>query len=187
MRFIAATIAVLMLTTGLASAVEVKEKGAYMGAALGSTEYDQDNLVTGPNVDEKDGGFQLWGGYKFFKWFAVEGRASYLGEYTFGPVKSEYTALTGHAVFILPFGQSGWDIYGQLGLGLVNQNVSGLGASGDDTGSTGTAGLVVRWTPAPAWTISLGVDAWAWELETISGSKVDASVAMGRLGLQYNF
>ena len=123
---------VAMLTAGIASAVEVKEKGAYIGGAIGVTEVDQDSLDAverlGANVDKKDTGVQLWGGYKFLKWFAVEGRYSYLGEYTASNpgagVKEDAAALTANAVFILPLGGSGWELYGQVGLGVLSSESS---------------------------------------------------------------
>jgi OOP family OmpA-OmpF porin len=182
---------VAMLTAGIASAVEVKEKGAYIGGAIGVTEVDDDNLSDlvnfGFSVDKKDTGYQLWGGYKFLKWFAVEGRYSYLGEYTATEggigVKEDAAALTANAVFILPLGGSSWELYGQVGLGVLSYETSQTGfADTDGTETVGSAGLGVRWTPAPPVTISLGVDAWSAEVNSS-----DISVGMTRLGLQYNF
>lgn len=193
---------VAMLTAGIASAVEVKEKGAYIGGAYGVTEVDDDNLSDlvnfGFSVDKKDTGYQLWGGYKFLKWFAVEGRYSYLGEYTAtaagAGVKEDAAALTANAVFILPLGGSGWELYGQVGLGVLSYDISYIGAGAppgeDGTETAGSAGLGVRWTPAPPVTISLGFDAWSAEIDRTQVLPVDSkdfSVGMTRLGVQYNF
>jgi OOP family OmpA-OmpF porin len=193
---------VAMLTAGIASAVEVKEKGAYIGGAIGVTEVDDDNLSDlvnfGFSVDKKDTGYQLWGGYKFLKWFAVEGRYSYLGEYTATEggigVKEDAAALTANAVFILPLGGSSWELYGQVGLGVLSYDISYLGAGAppgeDGTETVGSAGLGVRWTPAPPVTISLGFDAWSAEIDRTEVFPIDSddfSVGMTRLGVQYNF
>ena len=37
-----------------------------------------------------------------------------------------------HAVGIVPFGQSGWEFFGQLGLGTVNRDFPGIGNIDDD-------------------------------------------------------
>lgn len=193
-----------MFTAGIASAAEVKEKGAYVGGAIGVTELDDDNLtgfvIGGFSVDKKDTGYQLWGGYKFLKWFSVEGRYSYLGEYTatapgtVAIVKEDAAALTANAVFILPLGGSSWELYGQVGLGVLSYDISYLGASAppseDGTETVGSAGVGVRWTPAPPVTISLGFDAWSAEIDRTAKffpADDDFSVGMTRLGVQYNF
>jgi hypothetical protein len=194
-----------LLGSGLAAAVEVKERGAYIGGSVGVTSFDSDDTdflqETGFSVDDSDIGVQVWAGYKFLSWIAAEVRYSYLGEYSVsGFAQSggnnaavngaqEAAAVTGNAIFILPFGKSGVDIYGQLGGGilaydLVNGSLNGFAGGESDDGAelVGTAGVGVRWTPAPPVTLSLGVDGW---LTDIGGSEL--SVVMGQLGVQYNF
>ncbi len=203
MRLLLSSACAVMLFAGTAGAVEVKQNGAYAGVALGTTSLDNNTFddlgrIPGVQTDDDDTGFQLWGGYKFFNWFAVEGRLAGLGEYTsearegaaFANLKAEAAALTGNAVFILPFGQSGWELYGQVGLGIVSYDLSlstnafGPVVSEDEDGTeaVGTAGAGVRWTPIPALTLSLGLDAWATEIED-----EDFNITMGRFGAQYNF
>jgi len=205
MNVVATVTVVAMLFAGAASAVEVKDRGAYIGGAVGVTELNNDLFddldgLPGVTIDTEGTGIQLWGGYKFFKWFAVEGRYSYLGEYTADEVFAGGTAnltaeaLTGNAVFILPFGTSSIDIYGQVGLGILGYDLEfwessvggNVSSSNDGTELVGTAGAGVRWTPAPPLTISLGIDAWTANIDD-DGLDQDYTVIMSRLGVQYNF
>jgi OOP family OmpA-OmpF porin len=188
MKYLPCLLAILFISAN-ATAVEVKERGAYIGGAVGATELEDDGAFDGPGItfDDSDTGLQLWGGYKFFKWFAVEGKFAYLGEASVSAgsdsIKLEASALTANAVFILPFGNSGWDIYGQLGLGVLAYDYSSnFGFSEDGSELTATAGLGVRWTIIDALTLSLGVDAYVWEDEPY-----DPSIAISKLGIQYNF
>jgi len=193
-NLIALALFALMAATGIANAADVKDKGAYMGLAIGQSDYnlnDIEDLVVdlGADVDSKDTGFQLWGGYKFFRWFAVEGKYSHLGQWKAtgdgGTVKAEVGALTGSAVFIAPFGASGFDFYGQVGLGLASWELKGDGKV-DGTEPVGTAGLGFRWTINQTFTLSLGLDAFAFEAED-EGEKEDIDVVITKLGIQYNF
>jgi len=196
MKIISAITIAMMLSVGVSSAAEVKEKGGYAGAAIGSAKYDNDKIdrfeSQGVSTEKTYTGFQLWGGYKFSKHFALEGRASALGNYKIryqdGEASARYGSLSAHAVGIIPFGDSGWDVYGQAGLGLITQSAkTNAGTSGDDSYLGGAAGLGVRWTFMPQLTVSAGVDVWFWEDSFVDDTKTDASVLMSRLGLQYNF
>ncbi len=184
---------VLLLSACMAQAGEVKENGAFMGVSVGDTEWDDDGAFDGlgAKFDDEDSGFQVWGGYKFFSWFAVEGKYADLGEFTLSgggvTLTAEASVLSASAVFILPFGQSGWDIYGQVGLGSIYYDVkSNCCGSDDDTEGVVTAGLGVRWTPVPEMTLSLGADSYAWE-EEIGFRDYDTVMTISKLGVQYNF
>lgn len=187
--------AMLMAVSGTAMSAEIKEKGAYIGGAVGASEYDSDDITIlenlGYSIDDSDVAVQLWGGYRFLRWFAVEGKLAHLGEYsaTDGDevIDLEAAAITANAVFIAPFGGSGWDFYGQVGLGSVSWEAkSSEGGKLDGNELVGTAGIGIRWTIVPSFTVSLGLDAYAWESDEESDN-VDESVAITKLGLQYNF
>ena len=130
---------------------------------------------------------------------AVEGRYTNFGDYISEDniglgfkITAEYSAYTVHAVGIYPFGQSGFDIYGQLGAGLVNYEAKEnfFGQSEDSDGGTWTAGVGVRYTP-PSFqylTVQLAYDIYAFEAEEdFTGETFNQSLGMGKLGIQYNF
>lgn len=181
---------VLLLGSGLAIADEVDKRGAYVGGALGTTEFDDDGLLYGLTYDKQDSGAELWGGYRFFRWFAVEGKYAYLGQYTISngieSANAKAYALTVNAVFILPFGQSNWDMYGQLGYGSLGYHVNASFGNYDSSQGAATAGLGFRWTPTPQMTLSLGVDAYAWQEDGYYQS-YNPSISITKLGVQYNF
>ncbi len=208
-RVIAVAAAAMMLASA-ANAVEVKSNGAYIGAALGASRVSDDGLDAlkdiGYSVDEKGVGYQLWGGYKFFKWLAVEarytdlGRASAQGFETdgvttiFGEGTVDARALTANALFILPFGETGLDIYGQVGAGIAKYSREGriigmMGPEGfknDDTDFVATVGGGVRWTPLPVVTFSLALDAYSTS-NSNDGQSLDNLTLLPRFGLQANF
>ena len=191
MKATAGVLMAFLLISAGASADAVNKRGAYMGGALGVTDLDDDGAFDGLDFDNSDAGVQIWGGYRFLRWFAVEGEVAYLGNFTvsadgFESANAEAYALTANAVFILPFGQSSWDIYGQLGLGGLAYSIDGPDGSDDGSQGVGTAGVGVRWTPTPTMTLSLGVDAYAWQ-EDGYYETYDPSITISKLGLQYNF
>jgi hypothetical protein len=190
MRVISGMLAVLLMSWGLALAGEGYKRGTYLGGALGTTQLNDDGALYGLSYDNQDSGAELWGGYRFLSWFAVEGKYAYLGQYTisngFGSTNAKAYALTVNAVFILPFGQSDWDMYGQLGLGSLAYNFNSSSGTNDGSQTTGTAGFGVRWTPISTMTLSLGIDAYAWQEDGYYQS-YNPSIAITKLGVQYNF
>ncbi len=174
---------VLLLVSGAVSAGAVNERGAYIGGALGVTEFDDDGGFTGLAFDDSDTSFQLYGGYKFLKYLAVEGRLISTGSYTLGPIEIDTFAYTVNAVGIIPFGASGWELFGQLGIGSINLDVSGIA---DEDETIGSAGLGVRFTPTQSVSIALQIDAYAWEDDSL-GPTFDLSIATTQVAVQYNF
>jgi hypothetical protein len=183
----------------------LKEKGGYIGAAYGVTQFEDDGareFFGAFDLDDSGQAWQIYGGYRFFKYFAVEGRYTDFGDYTandnfgFGlEVEDQYSALTVHAIGIYPFGQSGFDIYGQLGVGAIfyeaEYRETGFPSfSEDDTGGTFSAGVGVRYTP-PSFqhlTIQLAADIYAFETEdVVLDETYNQSLSMVKLGIQYNF
>jgi len=109
-------------------AAEPPARGFYVGGSAGITELDDDGLASsvGIDLDDSDTSFGIYGGYKILKYLAVEGRLVNLGSYTlsdsFSPASEDIdlSVLSAHVVGIVPFGASGWEIFGQLGLGRLN-------------------------------------------------------------------
>jgi hypothetical protein len=186
-------VSILLLASGVVAAQGAKEKGGYIGGAFGVTEFDDDGLFDGSGVvvDDKDSSIQLYGGYKFLKYFAVEGRLIDLGSYTFSDqfnpssnIAVDTTAITVNAVGILPLGSTLWELFGQLGFGQINFEATGLG---DEDETVGSAGVGVRVTPTEHFSIALQVDAYAWEEDAFAGQTFDMSIATTQVAFQYNF
>ena len=186
-------VSILLLASGVVAAQGVKEKGGYIGGAFGVTEFDDDGLFDGSGVvvDDKDSSIQLYGGYKFLKYFALEGRLMDLGSYTFSDqfnpsanITVDTTAVTVNAVGILPLGSTLWELFGQLGFGQINFEATGLS---DFDEFLGSAGIGVRVTPTEHFSIALQVDAYAWEDDSVGGQTFDMSIATTQVAFQYNF
>ncbi len=193
MKFKALMIFIFLFASGVVAAQGVKEKGWYIGGAFGVTEFDDDGLFDGSGVvvDDEDSSIQLYGGYKFLKYFALEGRLIDLGSYTFSdqfnPSISfdlDAAAFTVNAVGILPLGSTLWELFGQLGLGQINLDIAGFD---DEDETIGSAGIGVRVTPTEHFSVALQVDAYAWEDDSFAGQTFDLSIATTQVAFQYNF
>jgi len=205
----------LLLASGLASAAVQPEEGWYVGVAGGATQIDKDKIVGGSGIelDDKDSSVQLYGGYKFANWVAIEGRYTTLGEYSLkegdNETKLDTSALTANMKLIWPWGKSGFDVYGQLGVGvglweseLPADATTGRPASKvDGNEPLVTLGAGIRWTFIERLTLSLAIDGYQFEA-TGSTSYPDPGdntrnvtervnfknrIVTTTLGLQYNF
>lgn len=204
----------LLITPVALAAPPIKDRGGYIGGAIGATKFSDDNFYDFRSIDidldENSYGYQIFGGYRFLKYFALEGRFTHLGEFEYTASTSYYgvekqqwkhNAFTVNAMGIYPFGQSGFDIYGQLGAGILNIDLSRAASDADfdDTGGVFTLGAGVRYTPPgfQAMTFGLGYDIYyyAVELEVDSFAPFyssetydyDQSISMLKLSAQYNF
>ena len=172
----------LFVVCGVANAAEPKARGAYIGGSIGASVFDDDGL-TGGFFDDEDSSVLVYGGYKFFKYFAVEGRYAELGSFSSAIGSLDITAISAHAVGIIPFGTSGWELFGQLGVAQVKLEVPGL-SDGEET--AGAAGIGVRWHINQSFTVGAHIDAYAWQDDDF-GSVYDISVATNQLTFQINF
>jgi hypothetical protein len=183
MKYITIYVIVLLLAVSAASAGEVNERGAYIGGAVGATTFDDDGAFSGLNFDDSDTSLGIYGGYKFFKYFAVEARLMDLGSYRLESFEFDTWAFSVNAVGIIPFGQSGWELFGQLGLGQINLDAGGID---DEDETVGSAGIGVRFTPIRNLSMALQIDAYAWEDDSL-GQTFDVSIATTQFSMQYNF
>jgi len=182
--YIKMSIAIALLTaSGLVSAGAVNDRGAYIGGAFGITSFEDDGAFAGQQFDDSDTSLQLYGGYKFLRYFSLEGRLLSLGSYSLGPTEIDATAFSVNAVGIIPFGGSGWELFGQLGLGQINLDVSGFE---DEDETIGSAGIGVRFTPTEHFSIALQTDAYAWEDNNL-GTTYDVGIVATQVAFQYNF
>ena len=177
----------LLCLSSSAIAVEPVARGFYIGGSAGVTELDDDGLFSGLSFDDSDTAYGIFGGYKILKYLAVEGRYTNLGTYSvsdgFDTVKLEGTALSAHVVGIIPFGSSGWELFGQLGLGRLNIDTN---CCGDDDETVGSAGIGVRFYPTAHLGLSLQIDAYAWE-EDDGFETADLAIGATQLGIHYLF
>lgn len=158
-----------------------RESGFFVGGSFGAAEFDDDGLFYWLQFDDSDTSVTIFAGYKFFRYLALEARVGDLGRYTISDgVESEKLRVklaSAHAVGIAPLGQSGWELYGQLGLGRLDFSCSGCG---DET--VGSAGLGVRFSPARQLAIGAQLDAYAWD-----EGPFELAVTTAQLVLQYLF
>ena len=178
-------LAALLSLGSLANAAEPPPNGPYFGGGVGASTYDDDGAFLGLSFDDSDSSLQLFGGYKFFKHFAVEGRYQDFGTFTltgFNRVNFDVTALSAHAVGIVPFGTSGWELFGHLGIGVISQDAESF----DDDVSAAAGGIGVRWYPTRNFSLSAQTDVLVWEDDSI-GPTLDISVGATQIAVQYIF
>jgi hypothetical protein len=173
---------VLLFLSGSLLAGEVNESGGYIGLIAGASTLEDDGLFNNTNFDDGDTSVGIYGGYKFLKYFALEGRLLNLGSYQIESFELELAAFTINAVGIIPFGNSGWELFGQLGFGTVNIDAG----FDDEDESIGSAGLGVKFTPIKQMSIAFQIDAYAYEEDSFSQT-YDVGVVTTQLAIQYNF
>lgn len=172
----------LVFSWCVADAAVPAEKGAYIGGAFGSTTLEDDGLFNGLAFDDSDSGFGIFGGYKFFKYLAVEGRYTDFGTFTVEGLGIDASVVSIHAVGIIPFGASGWELFGQLGLGSVDISIPGDSTSE----SVGSAGIGVRYSFSENLSVGVQTDAYAYE-EDDFGSTYDVGVIQTAITVRLSF
>jgi opacity protein-like surface antigen len=178
-----------------AFAAEPKSNGFYIGGSFGSSEFEDDGLVddvgrdlsVNLDLDDSDTAFGVMAGYKFFKYLAVEARYTDTGDFEVsGPGGASFDVETDilsiHAVGIIPFGASGWSIYGQLGVANVNFEIGS--EDGDET--AGSAGIGVSYNATENLAFALQVDAYAWEEDSFRDD-YDLDISTAQLAVRYTF
>ncbi|HEX7374572.1 MAG TPA: porin family protein [Steroidobacteraceae bacterium] len=180
------TLALLLASTS-ALAAEPPARGFYVGANAGVTSFEDDGVFAGAHFDDSDTAYGIYGGYKILKYLAVEARISNQGSYGvsngFEHESFDVTVYSAHVVGIIPFGTSGWELFGQLGIGSLNLDSRHFG---DDNTTVGSAGIGVRYYPTSHLGLAVETDAYAWE-EDGFGSNRDLGVAATQLAVHYIF
>lgn len=161
------TIAVtaLLLTFASAQAVEPKPTGPYIGGGVGTSVFEDDGAFGGFARDDTDTATMFFGGYKIFEYLAVEGRYSNFGTFDIGGLQFDATAVSVHAVGTVPFGTSGWELYGQLGLGTIEFDIP---LAGEEDQSAVAGGFGIRFSPSPTFSIGIQTDVFVWEDESFA-------------------
>jgi len=173
----------LVISWGVADAAAPAEKGAYIGAGFGPTTLDDDGLFNGLTLDDSDSGFGIFGGYKFFKHLAVEARYTDFGTFTVEGIEIDASAVSVHVVGIIPFADSGWELFGQLGLGTVDIRI--LVDSSSET--VGSAGLGVRYSFSENLSVGIRTDAYAYEEEVDLVTTYDIGVVQTAITIKFSF
>jgi len=189
---LAITLALLSVTTAYAAAP--KANGFYFGGVAGFSNLDSDGLEKDLDSVQNttSASWGIYGGYKFLKYLAVEGRFTYLGlaKFTTGEysAKIKPTALTANLVGILPLGESGAEIFGQVGVGgvFVDDNFSSVGLTSLDNEATGTVGLGIRTYVTETVALSFQYDVYGWEAK-VQDKKYDLLAGTALFGLQWMF
>jgi len=195
MKYSSAFIA-LALALGLAgtATAEIKEKSGYVGASLGYAGYDKGGF-DGYGKDKDGVSYGIFGGYRFNKYFALEGRYTYLGKYDLvapgingEKTEATYSIVSANAVGLLPLGDSNWELMGQAGIGNGRYKFSG-GESANGRDVAYTLGVGVRWHIVPAFTVQLAADAYKFHVndDGLPESKFSTEFGVIQLAGQWNF
>ena len=186
MKRSASALFALLFASAAAVAAEPPSRGFYLGGNVGVATFDDDGMFAGLQFDDSGTSYGVYGGYKILKYLAVEARLSNQGTYRIGSGSLhedlDATAYSAHVVGIVPFGTSGWELLGQLGIGNVKLDSNCCGS--DDT-SAASVGIGVRYYPTPHLGIAIATDAYAWE-ENSDGNR-DVGVAATQLFVHYLF
>ncbi len=175
---------VLLGASGIANADALKSKGFYVGGSAGNVVLDDDG-ASGGLLEDSDTVVTAFAAHKFFQYLSVEARYSNLGTYSDTIDTLDVTAISAHVVGMIPFGTSGWELFGQLGLAQVGLDINIQGVDDLEDNAT-TAGIGVRWHVTQNIAIGAQVDAYVWTNDTI-GSNFDLSVGTQQLTFQITF
>jgi len=150
-----------------------QERGFYLVGAGGRSVFDEGGLFDN-FADDEDNSLHLAAGYKIFRYLSVEARYVDFGTFNVFLDEVDVSTASIHAVGIVPFGQSGWEFFGQLGLGSVRLNYD-FDDFLDGSESTVSGGIGFRWHPAPQVAIGIQTDAYVWDKNNEWGSSVGAT------------
>ena len=137
-----ALVAVFGLTAA-ALAMPAAAQSAYIGGSLGQSKFNID-CSGGLTCDDKDTAFRLFGGYQFTRNLAAElgyadlGKSKLTGPGGTDELAADAWDLSG--VFMWPFGSTGFNVFGRLGLYYGNMDLSGVDR-GSKTTTNVTYGL----------------------------------------------
>jgi opacity protein-like surface antigen len=173
---------VLSIAAVAANAAEPPQRGAYIGGAFGSSVFDDDGAFFGLDFDDRDQSFQGHAGYRFFRHFAIEGRYTDYGTFRLETIDLDATAVSVHAVGIIPFGSSGWELFGQIGLGSLEVDILGT----DETQTTFAGGIGIRYYASPNLSIGVQTDVHVWEDE-LQGFEYIPGVGASQIAVQLSF
>ncbi|MCJ7557451.1 MAG: porin family protein [Gammaproteobacteria bacterium] len=174
-------VCVLLMFAVPGMAAESKASGGYIGGGLGMSVFDDDGAA-GSGFDDTDTAGMIFGGYKFGKYFALEGRYTDYGSFSVTGGGFDVSALSVHAVGSIPFGTSGWELFGQLGFGQVSLD---FGVESTDESAV-AAGIGIRYSFSERLSVAAQTDVFVWEYSEI-GQTYDFSVGSNIVSVRYIF
>ena len=198
MKYIVVFMILVVPVYSFGSTKEVSSRGWYAGAGVGIASFsmaDQGDTLE----EDTDTSITAFGGYRFNRFLAIQGGFADLGKYTNRDSVLNYTELSGvnfTAVGLLPVSQSGLDLFGRLGLGILRytQNFELFGTDFDNT-STGeaiTASLGVNYTHPKLKhiTFHIAYDYYYFQTQKTYSTNNESesnSIGVASLGARYNF
>ena len=172
--------AALIAAAITATAEPSKERGFYLVGAGGRSIYDEGGSF-GNFGDDADRSIHIAAGYKIFRYLSVEARYVDFGKFDVID-KLDLSTTTVHAVGIVPFGQSGWEFFGQLGVGNVDVSFD-FPSPQNGSETTVSGGIGFRWYPTPQVGIGIQTDAYIWD----ENNDWESSVGATQLSVQFIF
>jgi hypothetical protein len=148
------------------------DQGGYIGGGIGSSRFDDSFVIVDFSRDDSDSASMLFAGYKFSRYLSLEGRYSDFGSFLVFGDPADLSALSLHAVGTVPFGDSGWELYGQLGFGTVNFDYFNF-AEEDESALAGGIGL--RFRPSRNFSIGVQADVFTWD-DNLLGPAYDSGI-----------
>jgi hypothetical protein len=106
-----------------------------------------------------------------------------LGTFSLSSLPIDVSATSIHAVGIVPFADSGWELFGQLGFGRVNFDLTGFGSEDENVFA---GGIGIRFNTSQNLSLAVQTDVYVWE-DTSLGPAYDLAVGGTQLTLQYMF
>jgi len=167
----------MALTLALLATPAALAGNFYVGGAIGQTSTDINGVnVSGVNVDDSDTGYKLFGGYSFFRNFAVEAGYVDVGQAsieTTVPIQSSSSAEADgfalEAVGVLPLGER-FELFAKYGWYMwdatVSASIQGLGTvSASDDGTDPTYGIGFGWNVTERGRLQLELE--RYEIDTM--------------------
>ena len=130
---------VVAASAALPAAAQMSGSNVYLGGSIGQSKFNVD-CPSPLSCDDKDTAFRLFGGYQFTRNIAAEigwadmGKAKITGPGGSDELKASAFDLSG--VFMWPFTDTGFNVFGRLGFYSGKLELSGV-----DTGSKTTTDL----------------------------------------------
>lgn len=179
----AVSVLALVVAFSSAHASGPLEQGGYIGGGIGTSRFDDSFAIVNFSEDDSDAATMLFAGYKFSKYLSLEGRYSDFGSFFLGGTPADVSSISLHAVGTVPFGDSGWELYGQLGYGSVNFDFFSF-AEEDESALAGGIGL--RFRPSRNVAIGVQADVFVWD-DNLFGPAYDSGVGSTTVTASFYF
>ena len=185
---------IILLASTSGFAESDRKQGWFAGISLAAT-----SINTDIEVDDRDSSLSGFGGYRFNDYIAVQGEFTTLGTYKGKQEDLNAIELGGYGVTakgIIPFGRSGFDLYGRLGLAVLHYSqkvdISGTELDHDSTGDSIISSVGMSYTPSGFQRMSFNIEFSNYYFETEKTFVDDDdpesnSVSRFGIGAQYNF